>query len=87
MIKNLSKEQIEKKLLDSKILQPKKVVIIDNSENHKNHFKAYPLSHVKIKIYSDKIKQMDIKTRHKTVYDILDDEIKNHFHAIELDLK
>lgn len=79
-------EHIEKKLSDN--LNPKKILVIDNSYLHKKHksFKADKF-HLKLIIDCPKLKKMNPIDANRLIFSILKDEIKNKIHALQIDLK
>jgi BolA protein len=74
------KSVIETKLTDA--LQPRYLDVINESGNHnvppgsESHFKAVVVSDV----FADK----PLVARHQLVYSLLDDEVRNHIHALAL---
>ena len=60
--------------------------IIDESEGHKNHKKDSPGGHYKIILISDDFIGLDLISRHKRIYGILDSILKTEIHAISMKL-
>lgn len=62
--------------------------IIDESEKHFGHsgYNEEGESHFFIKIISNDFVGMNKVARHRLLYKILDNEIKNHIHALSLEL-
>ncbi|MDG7056227.1 MAG: BolA family transcriptional regulator [Wolbachia endosymbiont of Meromenopon meropis] len=63
--------------------------IVDESFRHKSHhyssLSSKSLSHVKLVLISDNFVEMNVLERHKLIYKLLKDEIKQ-LHAISLQL-
>tara|TARA_B100001765_G_scaffold37326_1_gene20731 strand:+ start:178 stop:429 length:252 start_codon:yes stop_codon:yes gene_type:complete len=76
------KEKIKKKI------NPKNIILIDNSHSHLKH-KFYDPNkfHLKIIIESEKLKNMNKIAAHKQIFSILKDEMKNKIHALEIEIK
>ena len=68
-----------------KKLDPEKVLVIDNSNLHTKH-KSFDSTkyHIKIILKSEKLKKMTKINAHKEIFSILDYEIKNNIHALEI---
>ena len=75
-----------KKKINTKI-KPQNLVIIDNSNLHKKH-KFFDINkfHLKIIIKSDKLKKMNRIDAHKEIFAILDKEMTNKIHALEIEI-
>ena len=78
--------EIKKKIY--KEINPKNIILIDNSNLHKKH-KSFDLNkfHFKIIIESDKLKKMHKIDAHKKIFSILKEEMKNKIHALEIEIK
>ena len=78
--------KIKKKIY--KEINPKNIILIDNSNLHKKH-KSFDLNkfHFKIIIESEELKKMNRIDAHKKVFSILKEEIKNKIHALEIEIK
>ena len=78
--------EIKKKIY--KEINPKNIILIDNSHLHKKH-KSFDLNkfHFKIIIESEELKKMNRIDAHKKVFSILKEEIKNKIHALEIEIK
>ena len=78
--------EIKKKIY--KEINPKNIILIDNSNLHKKH-KSFDLNkfHFKIIIESEELKKMNRIDAHKKVFSILKEEIKNKIHALEIEIK
>ena len=78
--------EIKKKIY--KAINPKNIILIDNSNLHKKH-KSFDLNkfHFKIIIESEELKKMNRIDAHKKVFSILKEEIKNKIHALEIEIK
>ena len=76
------KEKISKEI----ILQ--EINVEDKSFLHKNHKNNSPNKfHIKISIISDELKpKKKIDTTTKRIYKILENELKNHIHSIQLSI-
>ena len=79
-------DKIKKKIY--KEINPKNIILIDNSNLHKKH-KSFDLNkfHFKIIIESEELKKMNRIDAHKKVFSILKEEIKNKIHALEIEIK
>ena len=79
-------DQIKGKII--KNLKPEKILVIDNSNLHTKHKSFDPTKyHIKLIIKSEKLKKMTKINAHKEIFSILDFEIKNNIHALEIDIK
>ena len=76
------KVKIEKKL------NPEHILLIDNSNLHTKHksFDSHKF-HFKLIITSEKLKNMTKIDAHKVIFSVLDDEMKNKIHALEIKIK
>ena len=79
-------EEIKKKIYQA--INPKNIILIDNSNLHKKH-KSFDFNkfHFKIIIESEELKKMNRIDAHKKVFSILKEEIKNKIHALEIEIK
>ena len=79
-------EEIKKKINEK--INPKNIILIDNSSFHKKH-KSFDLNkiHLKIIIESEKLKKMNKIDAHKQIFSILKEEMKNKIHALEIEIK
>ena len=79
-------KEIKKKIYQA--INPKNIILIDNSNLHKKH-KSFDLNkfHFKIIIESEELKKMNRIDAHKKVFSILKEEIKNKIHALEIEIK
>lgn len=79
-------KEIKKKIYQA--INPKNIILIDNSNLHKKH-KSFDLNkfHFKIIIESEKLKKMDKIDAHKKIFSILKEEMKNKIHALEIEIK
>ena len=68
-------------------LNPEKLLLIDNSFLHKGH-KSFDTQkfHLKIIIKSVKLKKMKKVEAHKMIFSILENEMKNRIHALEIEI-
>ena len=79
-------KKIEKKII--KILNPEKIELLDNSDLHKKH-KSFDVNkkHLKLIIYSEKLRAIKKIEAHKIIFSLLEDEMKNKIHALEIEIK
>ena len=79
-------EEIKKKINEK--INPKNIILIDNSSLHKKH-KSFDFNkvHLKIIIESEKLRKMNKIDAHKKIFSILKDEMKNKIHALEIEIK
>ena len=75
------KEKINKKI------NPENIILIDNSSFHSKHKSFDPNKvHLKIIIKSEKLKSMNKIAAHKEIFSILENEMKNKIHALEIEI-
>ena len=69
-------------------LSPEHILLIDDSYLHTKH-KSFDSKkfHLKLIIKSEKLKNMKKIDAHKVIYSILNDEMKNKIHALEIEIK
>ena len=69
-------------------LSPEQILLIDNSYLHTKH-KSFDSNkfHIKLIIKSEKLKNMEKIDAHKVIFSILNDEMKNKIHALEIEIK
>ena len=69
-------------------LDPEQILLIDNSYLHTKH-KSFDSNkfHLKLIIKSEKLKNMGKIDAHKTIFSILNYEMKNKIHALEIEIK
>ena len=69
-------------------LSPEHILLIDNSYLHTKH-KSFDSNkfHLKLIIKSDKLKNMKKIDAHKVIFSILDNEMKNKIHSLEIKIK
>ena len=79
-------EKVKAKI--SNKLNPEQIILIDNSNLHTKH-KSFDVNkyHLKLIIKSVKLKNMRRIEAHKIIFSILNDEIKNKIHALEIEVK
>ena len=67
---------------------PEQVLLIDNSYLHTKH-KSFDANkfHLKLIIKSEKLKNMEKIAAHKAIFSILNDEMKDKIHALEIEIK
>ena len=79
-------EEIKKKI--NKKINPKNIILIDNSSLHTKHkFFDANKYHLKIIIESEKLKKMDKIKVHRKIFSILKDEMQSKIHALEIEIK
>ena len=76
-------ETIKEKV--KKEINPEDILLIDNSKLHNKH-KSFDSKkyHIKIVIKSQKLKKMNKIQAHKKIFSILEKEMKNKIHALEI---
>ena len=80
---NQLSEIVKKKILDNKIIE--NVELEDKSFLHRNHNTNDPNKfHIKLKIKSEKLKRMDRIESNKFIFKLLDKEIKNYIHSLQI---
>jgi len=69
-------------------LNPEKILLVDNSDLHKRHnlFDSSKFN-LKLIIESKKLKNMNKIEAHKIIFSILEEEMKNRIHALEIHIK
>ena len=75
------KEKINKRL------KPKQILLIDNSNLHAKH-KSFDSNkfHLKLIIESERLKSMTKIDAHKVIFSILEEEMKDKIHALEIEI-
>ena len=69
-------------------IKPTHLLIIDNSQLHSKHKSFSPEKfHLKLIITSDKLRNMKKIEAHKEIFSILQDEMRNKIHALEIEIK
>ena len=80
---NQLSEIVKKKILDNKLIEY--LEIEDKSFLHKNHKTNNPNKfHIKLKIKSEKLKNMSRLESNKIIFKLLDKEIKNYIHSLQI---
>jgi len=80
---NQLSEIVKKKILDTKLI--KDVELEDKSFLHKNHKTNSPNKfHIKLKIKSEKLKNMSRIESNKFIFKLLDKEMKNYIHSLQI---
>jgi len=80
---NQLSEIVKKKILDNKLI--KDVEFEDQSFLHKNHKTNNPNKfHIKLKIKSEKLKNMSRIESNKFIFKLLDKEMKNYIHSLQI---
>ena len=74
---------VKKKILDNKLIE--NVELEDKSFLHKNHKTNNPNKfHIKLKINSEKLKNMSRIESNKIIFRLLDKEMKNYIHSLQI---
>ena len=74
---------VKKKILDNNLIED--VELEDKSFLHKNHKNNNPDKfHIKLKIKSEKLKNMNRVESNKIIFKILDNEMKHHIHSLQI---
>ena len=74
---------VKKKILDNKFIQD--VQLEDKSFLHKNHKNNSPNKfHLKLNIKSETLKKMSRIESNKLIFKILDQEMKNYIHSLQI---
>ena len=80
---NQLSEIVKKKILDNKIIED--VELEDKSFLHKNHKNNNPNKfHIKLTIKSKTLNNMSRIQSNKFIYKLLDQEIKNYIHSLQI---
>jgi stress-induced morphogen len=76
------------KIKINKELKPEKIFLINNSKLHTNHKSFNPKKyHLKLIIESAKLRNMERINAHKIIFSLLQNEMKNHIHALEIEIR
>jgi len=76
-------DEIKEKI--SKRFNPEKILLIDNSNLHKKHkFYDSKKFHLKLIIKSEKLKNMSKLESHREIFSLLEEDIKEKIHALEI---
>ena len=79
-------QELESKI--NKIFNPEKIVLTDKSYLHVKHKSFSPEKfHLKLVIFSSKLKEMKRTDAHKLIFSHLKEEMKNKIHALEIEIK
>ena len=74
---------VKKKILDNKLIE--NVELEDKSFLHKNHKTNNKNKfHIKLKINSEKLKNMSRIESNKIIFRLLDKEMKNYIHSLQI---
>jgi BolA protein len=80
---NQLSEIVKKKILDNELI--KDVELEDKSFLHKNHKTNNPNKfHIILKIKSEKLKNMSRIKSNKFIFKLLDKEMKNYIHSLQI---
>ena len=78
-------DQVKEKI--NKKINPENIILIDNSSFHSKHKSFDPNKfHIKIIIRSEKLKSMNKIAAHKEIFSIIENEMKNKIHALEIEI-
>jgi len=79
-------DELKKKIINK--INPEEINLIDNSYLHKKH-KSFEKSkyHLKLIIKSQKLKEVNKIEAHRLIFSILNEEMKNNIHALEIEIK
>jgi len=72
----------------NKKINPENLILVDNSGLHTKH-KSFDSQkfYLKIIIKSEKLRAMSKIDAHKVIFSILQDEMKNKIHALEIEIR
>ena len=74
---------VKKKILDNKLIEH--LEIEDKSFLHKNHKSNNPNKfHIKLKIKSEKLKNMGRIQSNKIIFKLLENELKKYIHSLQI---
>ena len=80
---NQLSEIVKKKILDNELIE--NVELEDKSFLHKNHKTNNKNKfHIKLKINSEKLKNMSRIESNKIIFRLLDKEMKNYIHSLQI---
>ena len=80
---NQLSEIVKKKILDNELIE--NLELEDKSFLHKNHKTNNPNKfHIKLKIKSEKLKNMSRIESNKFIFRLLDKEMKNYIHSLQI---
>ena len=80
---NQLSEIVKKKILDNELIE--NVELEDKSFLHKNHKTNNPNKfHIKLTINSEKLKNMSRIESNKIIFRLLDKEMKNYIHSLQI---
>ena len=79
-------QELEKKIRGA--FNPEKIQLINKSHLHRKH-KSFDIDklHLKLIIYSMKLKSMKKTEAHKMIFLHLKEEMKNKIHALEIEIR
>ena len=79
-------EEVKTKIKDK--LNPEELSLVDNSILHTKHKSFDPKKfHIKLIIKSKKLKNMEKIKAHKLIFSILENEMSEKIHALEIEIK
>ena len=74
---------VKKKILDHELVEY--LELEDKSFLHRNHESNNPNKfHIRLKIKSEKLKKMSRVESNKLIYRLLDNEIRNYIHSLQI---
>ena len=80
---NQLSEIVKKKILNNELIEG--VELEDKSFVHKNHKNNNPNKfHIKLKIKSEKLKNMSRIESNKLIFSLLDKEMKDYIHSLQI---
>ena len=80
---NQLSEIVKKKILQNKIIES--VELEDKSFLHKNHKSNNPNKfHIKLKIKSETLRNMSRIESNKIIFKLIDEEMKNYIHSLQI---
>jgi BolA protein len=79
-------ETLERKLQNR--FKPSRLVIINESNDHKGHqgFKEGIVTHIKIQIEAEELKGKSLVASHKLIYEAINQEMQSGLHAIAIEV-
>ena len=78
LIKNIKKKLLENSFIENVIIEDKTYLHLKHSSHDKKKF------HLKLTIFSNELKRFSKLEATKKIYKILNNEIKDHIHSIQI---
>tara|TARA_B100000029_G_scaffold463367_1_gene496604 strand:+ start:1478 stop:1738 length:261 start_codon:yes stop_codon:yes gene_type:complete len=78
LIKNIKKKLLENSFIENVIIEDKTYLHLKHSSHDKKKF------HLKLTIFSNELKKFSKLEATKKIYKILNNEIKDHIHSIQI---